>query len=77
MRDFPLRGSWREQGQVYHDYVIVYTVIDFDRDPTTPPFFTQLKAELKELFRHKDLINHRCGILNSGWNSGEFWGHHT
>ena len=56
MRDFPLKGSWQEHGQVYHDYVIVYTVIDFDRDANTPQFLTNLKEELKESFRQIEIL---------------------
>lgn len=56
MRDFPLRGSWREHGKVYHDYVIVYTVIDFEPDTDTASFLTHLKEELKELFRQKEIL---------------------
>ena len=56
MRDFPLRGSWREHGQVYHDYVIVYTVIDFAPDANIAQFFTNLKEELKALFQQKEIL---------------------
>ena len=55
-RDFPLRGSWREHGQVYHDYVIVYTVIDFNPGEDTAQFLSLLKEELKELFRQKEIL---------------------
>ena len=56
MRDFPLRGSWREHGEVYHDYVIIYTVIDFDVVATNSQFFRDLKEELKVLFRQKEIL---------------------
>ena len=56
MRDFPLRGSWREHGEVYHDYVIIYRVIDFDRAANNSQFFGELKEELKGLFRQKEIL---------------------
>ena len=56
MRDFPLRGSWREHGEGYHDYVITYTVIDFDVAASSSQFFGELKEELKGLFRQKEIL---------------------
>ena len=56
MRDFPLRGSWREHGEVYHDYVIIYTVIDSDATTNNSQFFRELKEELKTLFRQKEIL---------------------
>lgn len=56
MRDFPLRGSWREHGEVYHDYVIIYTVINFDEATNNSQFFEELKEELKALFRQKEIL---------------------
>ena len=56
MQDFPLRGSWREHGEVYHDYVIIYTVIDFNLEADNSRFFRELKEELKGLFRQKEIL---------------------
>ncbi len=56
MRDFPLRGSWREHGEVYHDYVIIYPVIDFDAAASNSQFFRALKEELKALFHQKEIL---------------------
>ena len=52
MRDFPLRGSWQEHGEVYHDYVIIYTVINFDATASNSQYFGELKA----LFRQKEIL---------------------
>ena len=55
-RDFPLQGIWQGEQRVYHDQVIILTVLDFRRRGSTR-FITQLKQGLlRELAQLEILI---------------------
>src|SRR5262249_17873387 len=44
-RAFPMRGMWEDKSQLYHDLVIIMTVLDF-RPRGSTGFIAQLKQDL-------------------------------
>ena len=54
-RAYPLRGIWREASQVYHDQVIILTVLDFHRGGSTR-FIAQLKHDLLRQFDQLEIL---------------------
>jgi hypothetical protein len=54
-RDFPMRGLWLGETQLYLDQVIVMTVLDFRRQGSTR-FVTQLKTDLLPVFDQLEIL---------------------
>jgi hypothetical protein len=54
-RDFPLRGIWQGKTRLYHDQVIVMTVLDFRRQGSTR-FLAQLKTALLREFDQEEVL---------------------
>jgi hypothetical protein len=54
-RDFPLRGIWQDQSQLYLDQVIVMTVFDFCRRGSTR-FIADLKRDLLREFDQLEIL---------------------
>ncbi|MBM4070928.1 MAG: hypothetical protein FJ271_18560 [Planctomycetes bacterium] len=54
-RDFPLRGIWQGETQLYLDQVIVMTVLDF-RPQGSTRFVTQRKKRLLRGFQQLELF---------------------
>jgi hypothetical protein len=55
LRDFPLRGAWRSEGRLYHDQVIILTVIDF-RKRGSDRFVRGLKRQLLRDFEQLEIL---------------------
>lgn len=54
-RDFPLRGIWQGETQLYFDQVIVMTALDF-RPRGSSGFITELKRDLKREFDQLEIL---------------------
>ena len=54
-RDFPLRGIWQGETQLYFDQVIVMTVLDFRRTGSSR-FIGQLKRDLLHTFDQLEIL---------------------
>jgi mRNA-degrading endonuclease YafQ of YafQ-DinJ toxin-antitoxin module len=54
-RDFPLRGIWQGDRQIYLDLVIIMTVLDFRRQGSAR-FLGQLKQELLRSFEQLEIL---------------------
>lgn len=54
-RDFPLRGIWQGEHQIYLDLVIVMTVLDFRRQGSAR-FIAQLKRDLLRTFEQLEIL---------------------
>jgi hypothetical protein len=54
-RDFPLRGAWQSESQVYLDQVILLTVLDF-RSRGSAGFIAKLKKELLRDFDQLEIL---------------------
>lgn len=54
-RDFPLRGIWQGEAQLYLDQVIIMTVLDFRRQGSTR-FLAQLKKDLLRDFDQLEIL---------------------
>ena len=54
-RDFPLRGIWQGESQIYLDQVIIMTFLDFQRRGTTR-FIAQLKRDLLREFEQLEIL---------------------
>jgi hypothetical protein len=54
-RDFPLRGIWQGESQLYLDQVIIMTALDF-RGRGSGPFITQLKKDLLRDFDQLEIL---------------------
>jgi mRNA-degrading endonuclease YafQ of YafQ-DinJ toxin-antitoxin module len=54
-RDFPLRGIWQGERQVYLDLVIVMTVLDFRRQGSAR-FIAKLKQDLLRAFEQLEIL---------------------
>jgi hypothetical protein len=65
MRKFPSRGIWGQDNQVYQDFIIIYTVIDFSPSEETSQFFAGYKETLKSRFEQEDVLItvHDMGIF--------------
>lgn len=56
MREFPLRGIWGQDSQVYQDFIVIYTVIDFSSSEETTHFFVEYKEILKFRFEQEEIL---------------------
>jgi hypothetical protein len=56
MHQFPLRGVWGDVNQIYQDYIVIYTTIDFAPSGETEQFFTDYKERLKEEFQQEEIL---------------------
>jgi hypothetical protein len=54
-RDFPMRGIWQGETQLYLDQVIVMTMLDFWRQGSTR-FIAQLKRDLLRELRQLEIL---------------------
>lgn len=65
MREFPLRGIWGQENQVYQDFIIIYTIIDFSSSEDTTQFFAEYKEILKSRFEQEEVLItvHDMGIF--------------
>lgn len=54
-RDFPLRGAWQSESQVYLDQVIVLTALDF-RPRGSTRFIGDLKRDLLRDFDQLEIL---------------------
>jgi len=54
-RDFPMRGIWQGETQLYLDQVIVMTVLDF-RPAGSSRFITALKRDLLREFDQLEIL---------------------
>ena len=54
-REFPLRGIWQGEARIYHDQVVILTVLDFRRRGSTR-FITQLKQVLLREFEQLEIL---------------------
>jgi hypothetical protein len=54
-RDFPLRGAWQTEAQLYLDQVIVLTVLDF-RPRGSGRFIGELKRDLLRDFDQLEIL---------------------
>jgi len=54
-RDFPLKGIWYSDTQIYMDLVIIMTVLDFRRQGSTR-FIAQLKRDLLRAFEQLEIL---------------------
>ena len=65
MREFPLRGIWGQDSQVYQDFIIIYTVIDFSPSTEATQFFAGYKEILKSRFEQEEVLItvHEMGIF--------------
>jgi hypothetical protein len=54
-RDFPLRGAWQSESQLYLDQVIVLTVLDF-RPRGSTRFIGELKRDLLRDFEQLEIL---------------------
>jgi hypothetical protein len=57
-RDFPLRGLWRSEAEVFTDRVVIFTLIDFHSKTDFEIFryLERLKARLKRKFEQLDVL---------------------
>lgn len=53
--DFPLRGIWQGETQMYFDQVILMTVLDFGRRGSAR-FIAQFKKDLLEEFEQLEIL---------------------
>jgi hypothetical protein len=56
MHQFPLRGVWGDANQIYQDYIVIYTTIDFAPSDETEQFFTDYKERLREEFQQEEIL---------------------
>lgn len=56
LRDFPLRGLWGGDSEVYQDLIVIYTAIDFEPTESTTQFFEEYKEVLKSQFRQEEIL---------------------
>jgi len=54
-RDFPLRGTWKGEGRLYLDQVIIMTALDFRRQGSAR-FIAQLKQALLRDFDQLEIL---------------------
>jgi hypothetical protein len=54
-RDFPLRGAWQSESQVYLDQVVVLTALDF-RSRGSARFIGELKRDLLRDFDQLEIL---------------------
>jgi hypothetical protein len=54
-RDFPMRGAWQGEAQLFLDQVIVMTVLDFRRNGSSR-FIATLKQELLREFVQLEIL---------------------
>lgn len=57
-REFPLRGVWESAGDVYHDRVVVFSVMDFRQETqeTCFRYLEKLKTRLKKKFEQLEIL---------------------
>jgi hypothetical protein len=57
-RDFPLQGIWRAGGDVYHDRVVVFSVMDFriETDLECLRYLERLKGRLKRRLDQLEIL---------------------
>lgn len=56
LHDFPLRGLWGGDNEVYQDLIVIYTTIDFEPSESTTQFFEQYKEVLKSQFQQEEIL---------------------
>ena len=56
MREFPLRGLWTGESEVYRDLIIIYTTIDLQPSESTTQFFEEYKEILKSQFQQEEIL---------------------
>ena len=64
-RQFPLQGIWESADEVFHDRVVIFTVMDF-RDETqlaALAYLTKLKNRLKKKFDQRDVLTTAADLL--------------
>jgi hypothetical protein len=54
-RAFPLRGMWEDKSQLYHDLVIIMTVLDFRRRGSAA-FIARLKQDVLREFDQLEIL---------------------
>jgi hypothetical protein len=54
-RQFPLRGIWRGEKQIFLDKIVVVTVVDFTGERSSD-FFMDYKEELKHRFHQEEIL---------------------
>jgi hypothetical protein len=57
-RQFPLQGVWQSEAEVYHDRVVIFSVMDF-RDGTQLDclrYLDRLKGRLKKKFDRLEIL---------------------
>lgn len=54
-REFPLRGIWQGETRVYHNQVVIFTVLDFRLRGSTR-FITQFKQVLLREFEQLEIL---------------------
>lgn len=57
-RQFPLQGVWQSGGDVYHDRVVVFSVMDFRGETQLEclRYLTRLKGRLKKKFEQLEIL---------------------
>jgi hypothetical protein len=57
-RHFPLQGVWRSGANVYHDRVVVFSVMDFREETqlTCLRYLEKLKGRLKKRFDQLEIL---------------------
>ena len=57
-RQFPLQGVWRDATDVYHDRVVVFSVMDFGSGTQLEclRYLEKLKARLKKKFEQLEIL---------------------
>lgn len=57
-RQFPLQGAWKSGGAVYHDRVVVFTVMDFGEGTQLESlrYLERLKSRLKKRFDQLEIL---------------------
>jgi hypothetical protein len=57
-REFPLQGVWQSGGDVFHDKVIVFSVMDFREETQLQclRYLERLKARLKKKFDQLEIL---------------------
>jgi hypothetical protein len=57
-RQFPLQGIWKTETDVYHDRVVIFSVMDFRNETQLQAlrYFEKLKARLKKRFDQLEIL---------------------
>jgi hypothetical protein len=57
-RQFPLQGVWQSGADVYHDRVVVFTVMDFrtEKQFQCPRYLERLKTRLKKKLDQLEIL---------------------